>query len=127
MEVLPVTPRPIVNGLSVDVEDWFQVGAFENVIARDAWDTLPLRVSDNVLRVLDLFAEAEVKGAKLPIQALVDQVTSWFVPAVIGIATVTFGVWLIFSLGRSTPVRLSYSNVSTILIRPSIFIFSARW
>ena len=28
------------NALSVDVEDWFQVGAFEKVIARDAWETL---------------------------------------------------------------------------------------
>ncbi len=27
------------NALSVDVEDWFQVGAFETVIARDAWET----------------------------------------------------------------------------------------
>lgn len=52
----------VVNGLSVDVEDWFQVGAFEKVIARDAWDGLPLRVADNVLRILDLFAEADVKA-----------------------------------------------------------------
>ena len=51
----------IVNGLSVDVEDWFQVGAFENVIERDSWDGLATRVEDNVLRVLDLFAEADVK------------------------------------------------------------------
>ena len=52
----------IVNGLSVDVEDWFQVGAFENVIDRDSWDGLATRVEDNVLRVLDLFAEADVKA-----------------------------------------------------------------
>lgn len=62
MEVLPIQPPRIVNGLSVDVEDWFQVGAFENVIARDTWDRLPLRVSDNVLRVLDLFAEVDAKA-----------------------------------------------------------------
>jgi polysaccharide deacetylase family protein (PEP-CTERM system associated) len=62
MAVLTVPPHPIINGLSVDVEDWFQVGAFENVIARDTWDKLPLRVTDNVLRVLDLFAEADVKA-----------------------------------------------------------------
>ncbi|NJO14015.1 MAG: polysaccharide deacetylase family protein, partial [Rhizobiales bacterium] len=30
----------IVNGLSVDVEDWFQVGAFEDVIARGEWDSI---------------------------------------------------------------------------------------
>lgn len=52
----------IVNGLSVDVEDWFQVGAFEKVIARGDWDDLALRVEDNVLRILDLFAEAGVKA-----------------------------------------------------------------
>ena len=62
MEVLPIHPPKIVNGLSVDVEDWFQVGAFENVIARDTWERLPLRVSDNVLRVLDLFAEVDAKA-----------------------------------------------------------------
>ena len=52
----------ILNGLSVDVEAWFQVGAFENVITRAMWDELPMRVHDNVLRILDLFAEAEVKA-----------------------------------------------------------------
>ncbi len=62
MAVLTVSPPRIVNGLSVDVEDWFQVGAFEQVIARESWDRLPLRVSDNVLKVLDLFAEADVKA-----------------------------------------------------------------
>ncbi|MDC0886948.1 DUF3473 domain-containing protein [Altererythrobacter sp.] len=55
------TPK-ITNGLSVDVEDWFQVGAFENVIDRDDWDGLALRVEDNVLRILDLFDAAEVKA-----------------------------------------------------------------
>ncbi|GAA4643665.1 DUF3473 domain-containing protein [Pontixanthobacter gangjinensis] len=55
-------PSKLVNGLSVDVEDWFQVGAFENVIDRDDWDGLALRVEDNVLRILDLFAAADVKA-----------------------------------------------------------------
>ena len=51
-----------VNGLSVDVEDWFQVGAFENTIARADWDGLELRVGDNVARILDLFDAAGVKA-----------------------------------------------------------------
>lgn len=51
-----------MNGLSVDVEDWYQVGAFENVIERDTWDKLPERVSNNVVRILDMFAEAHVKA-----------------------------------------------------------------
>lgn len=50
------------NALSVDVEDWFQVGAFENVISRDDWDTLECRVERNSDAVLQLFDSAGVKG-----------------------------------------------------------------
>ncbi|MDP2130522.1 MAG: DUF3473 domain-containing protein [Erythrobacter sp.] len=57
----PVIPS-IVNGLSVDVEDWFQVGAFENVIARGEWESIRTRVEDNVYRVIDLLAEADVRA-----------------------------------------------------------------
>lgn len=52
----------VQNGLSVDVEDWFQVGAFETTIARADWDGLERRVEANTDRVLDLFAEAGVQG-----------------------------------------------------------------
>ena len=55
-------PDRIVNGLSVDVEDWFQVGAFENTIARGDWDGCELRVERNVERVLALFDRAGVKA-----------------------------------------------------------------
>ena len=55
-------PEPVVNGLSVDVEDWFQVGAFENVIARDTWDNLANRIDGNCNRILDMFAGAGVKA-----------------------------------------------------------------
>jgi polysaccharide deacetylase family protein (PEP-CTERM system associated) len=50
------------NALSVDVEDWFQVGAFETVISRDAWETLPRRVERNTDAVLALFEEAGVQA-----------------------------------------------------------------
>jgi polysaccharide deacetylase family protein (PEP-CTERM system associated) len=50
------------NGLSVDVEDWFQVGAFETTIARSDWDGLERRVEANTDRVLALFEEAGAKG-----------------------------------------------------------------
>jgi polysaccharide deacetylase family protein (PEP-CTERM system associated) len=42
----------IVNGLSVDVEDWFQVGAFESVIERDDWNSLSDRVERNVREIV---------------------------------------------------------------------------
>jgi polysaccharide deacetylase family protein (PEP-CTERM system associated) len=46
----------------VDVEAWFQVGAFEDVIARDSWAGLGDRVDRNVKEILALFDEAEVKA-----------------------------------------------------------------
>ena len=56
-----IKPRP-VNGLSVDVEDWFQVGAFEGVIDRDSWDGLSGRVERNCDAILEMFDEADVKA-----------------------------------------------------------------
>ncbi|MEQ1498309.1 MAG: XrtA system polysaccharide deacetylase [Novosphingobium sp.] len=52
----------LVNGLSVDVEDWFQVGAFEGVIDRDQWDSLGSRVERNCEAILEMFARADVKA-----------------------------------------------------------------
>ena len=50
------------NALSVDVEDWFQVGAFEHVIDRADWDKLDARVERNSDAVLRMFAEEGVKA-----------------------------------------------------------------
>lgn len=36
----------------------------------------------------------DAQGAKLPIQGLVDRITMWFVPAVLGLATLTIAVWV---------------------------------
>ncbi len=52
----------IVNALTIDVEDWFQVGAFERVIDRSAWDGCALRVEANTDRALDLFARHDVRA-----------------------------------------------------------------
>ncbi|MEJ7934811.1 XrtA system polysaccharide deacetylase [Sphingobium sp. AN558] len=52
----------MLNALSVDVEDWFQVGAFERTIRRGDWDGLTHRVERNTDAVLALFAEADVKA-----------------------------------------------------------------
>jgi polysaccharide deacetylase family protein (PEP-CTERM system associated) len=50
------------NALSVDVEDWFQVGAFETSISRRDWDKLDCRVERNTDLILAMFDEAGVKG-----------------------------------------------------------------
>ncbi len=38
----------------------------------------------------------QAQGAKLPIQGIVDQITAWFVPAVMVVATITVVVWMAF-------------------------------
>jgi polysaccharide deacetylase family protein (PEP-CTERM system associated) len=48
--------------MSVDVEDYFQVSAFEKYIARDAWDKQECRVESNVDRILGLFDRHGVKA-----------------------------------------------------------------
>jgi polysaccharide deacetylase family protein (PEP-CTERM system associated) len=50
------------NALSVDVEDWFHVGAFENTLLRSDWDSLDCRVERNTDAVLQIFDDAAVKG-----------------------------------------------------------------
>lgn len=52
----------VQNALSVDVEDWFHVGAFESTISRSCWDGLTHRVERNTDAVLALFAEADVSA-----------------------------------------------------------------
>jgi polysaccharide deacetylase family protein (PEP-CTERM system associated) len=45
----------IINAMTVDVEDYFHVSAFENHIGREHWDRLPCRVERNCDRILELF------------------------------------------------------------------------
>ncbi|NNE37779.1 MAG: polysaccharide deacetylase family protein, partial [Gammaproteobacteria bacterium] len=45
----------LTNAMTVDVEDYFQVSAFEKYISRDDWESMPCRVELNVDRILELF------------------------------------------------------------------------
>ncbi len=56
----------------------------------------------------------QAQGSKLPIQALVDRVTMWFVPAVLAIAALTFGVWLVF--GPDPALAFALVNAVAVLI-----------
>jgi polysaccharide deacetylase family protein (PEP-CTERM system associated) len=51
-----------INAMTVDVEDYFQVAAFEPYIEKKQWDTLPHRVENNTHRILDLFASKRIKA-----------------------------------------------------------------
>jgi polysaccharide deacetylase family protein (PEP-CTERM system associated) len=50
------------NAMSVDVEEHFQVAAFEGQVQRDAWERHPSRVAENTTRVLDLFDRLGVRA-----------------------------------------------------------------
>jgi polysaccharide deacetylase family protein (PEP-CTERM system associated) len=52
----------ITNAMTVDVEDYFQVSAFERYIARDAWDDQECRVERNVDRIIEAFDRHKVKA-----------------------------------------------------------------
>jgi polysaccharide deacetylase family protein (PEP-CTERM system associated) len=52
----------VLNAFSVDVEDWYQVSDFEDVVSRDAWGSYESRVVRNTERILGLLDEHGVKG-----------------------------------------------------------------
>jgi polysaccharide deacetylase family protein (PEP-CTERM system associated) len=56
------TIAPVVNAMSVDVEDYFQVSAFDQVVPRASWDQRESRVVANTERLLALFDEAGVRS-----------------------------------------------------------------
>src|ERR1041384_3749443 len=49
------TYEPVARILSVDVEDYFHVEAFSDVVDRNAWSSYSCRVEANTRRILDLF------------------------------------------------------------------------
>jgi polysaccharide deacetylase family protein (PEP-CTERM system associated) len=52
----------VVNALSIDVEDYFQVSAFAPHIPRASWDAIPCRVESNVERILALLAVHDARA-----------------------------------------------------------------
>ena len=68
---------------------------------------------DTVLSQIIRLVE-EAQGSKAPIQRLVDTVASYFVPTVIGIAIITFIVWIIF--GPKPSITLALVNFVSVLI-----------
>jgi polysaccharide deacetylase family protein (PEP-CTERM system associated) len=52
----------MVNAMSVDVEDYYQVSAFEPVVPRSQWTSFVPRVASNTERVLALFENAGIRA-----------------------------------------------------------------
>ena len=54
--------KRITNAMTVDVEDYFQVSAFESVVSRDQWERVPHRVEKNTNRILEIFSDHDIKA-----------------------------------------------------------------
>jgi polysaccharide deacetylase family protein (PEP-CTERM system associated) len=52
----------VFNAMTVDVEDFFHVSAFESVISPSQWNDYQPRVDTNTRRLLDLFAKKGIKS-----------------------------------------------------------------
>ena len=83
-----------------------KTGAFTFRVERAGSDTLLAEIVRTV--------EA-AQGAKLPVQALVDKVTQWFVPAVLAIAAVTFAAWMFLAAENAFGQALVHA-VSVLII-----------
>lgn len=57
MSAVPATRGdPVVNALTIDVEDYFQVSAMAPHIDRSRWDSIPCRIERNIDRLLEILA-----------------------------------------------------------------------
>jgi len=69
--------------------------------------------ADTVLAQIIRMVE-RAQGSKLPIQAMIDKVTAWFVPAVMAAAALTFLAWLVF--GPQPAFTFALVNAVAVLI-----------
>jgi Cu+-exporting ATPase len=81
-------PIPVEKGVGATV-----IGGTVNGSGSFRFEATGVGADMMLSRIIRMVQEAQ--GAKLPIQKLVDEVTAWFVPAVIAIAVVTFLIWLL--------------------------------
>lgn len=58
----PIPPLQVEHLFTVDVEEYFQVSAFDHAVSRDDWGTLPSRVGTNIDLLLDLLARHAAAG-----------------------------------------------------------------
>lgn len=54
--------KPVVNALTIDVEDYFQVSAFASRITRSSWDSRECRIERNMARILEMLATNDTKA-----------------------------------------------------------------
>jgi polysaccharide deacetylase family protein (PEP-CTERM system associated) len=55
-------PRPPLNAFTVDLEDYFQVSAYEDAVPREGWSAVPARIESGTHALLDLLETRSVRG-----------------------------------------------------------------
>ena len=98
---------PVTKGVGAEV-----IGGTINKTGSFAFRATKVGSQTLLAQIIRMVEAAQ--GAKLPIQALVDKVTAWFVPAVIAIATLTFIAWLL--LGPNPALTFALVNAVAVLI-----------
>ena len=89
------------------------IGGTVNQTGALAMEAVAVGADTMLARIIRMVETAQ--GGKLPIQALVDKVTLWFVPAVMAVAALTFLVWLLFGPAPSLPMAL-VNGVAVLII-----------
>ena len=78
------------NALSIDVEEYFQVGAFESVLDRADWDSHESRVEWSTDRILALLAERKVRATFFVLGWIAEGVlvrgSAWFLAGITGLS-----------------------------------------
>ena len=54
--------KELPNAMTVDIEDYFQVSAFDQQISREDWASMPSRIGRNVERILERFEQENVRA-----------------------------------------------------------------
>ena len=55
-------PTAVAHAFTVDVEEYFQVNAFESLVSREQWPEFSTRLEVGLLQLLDLLAERRATG-----------------------------------------------------------------
>ena len=101
-ESMPVTKEISDSAIGATINKF---GSFKFRATKVGKDTVLSQIIELVLRA---------QGSKAPIQKLADKVTAIFVPSVLGIAAVTFIIWLIF--GPAPAFTFALLNFVAVLI-----------
>jgi len=98
-------PLPVSKGVGAGV-----VGGTLNTSGSFRFRATKVGADTMLAHIIRMVEDAQ--AGKLPIQAVVDRITGWFVPAVIGFAILTFAAWMVWG----PEPRLTYALVNAVAV-----------